>query len=203
MRILGVAALAAALATSAAAQQVLYKWTDAQGRVQYSDRVPKDYKGPVQRIDTDPPNTPAPAAQPVPAAPVHAAPKAAEAKPAPAPQDTATKRRTTRERLQGDIDAAQARLDAAKKELAAVNGPNDDERQVIQQYPANNPGSLPASQRSNCMTVADANGKPAVRCAALIPSPAYYERIQALELKVKEAEDSLSEAQNAYRRGVD
>jgi hypothetical protein len=203
MRIFLLAAIVASLALPAAAQQFLYKWTDAQGRIQYSDHPPKDFKGTVQRIEVDPPG-PAPSVPsraPAPAA--GAKPQEPKAVPAAPVQDMATQRRTLREKLQADIDAAQARLDAAKKELAGAAQPGDDERQVIQQYPANLPGSLPASGRSNCMTVTGADGKKAVRCAAVIPNGAYYERVQALEQKVKEAEDALADAQSAYRRGVD
>ncbi len=42
-----------AVAMPAAAQQVLYKLTDRQGRVTYSDSVPKNYDGTVQRIVPD------------------------------------------------------------------------------------------------------------------------------------------------------
>ena len=201
MKTVLLAALALALSLPAAAQQVLYKWTDAQGRVHYGDKPPKDFKGAVQRIDVEP--VPA-----VPLVPPAAGPKApvpsatAPAQPPAPPVDIASQRRATRERLQADIDAAQARLDAARKALAEI-APNEDERQVVQQYPAGTPGSLPPGQRSNCATVAGADGKPLVRCAALVPSGAYYERLQALEQQVKQAEDALSEAQNAYRRGVD
>lgn len=203
MRLLLAAALVAACGLAAHAQ-VLYKWTDENGRVQYSDKPPKNFKGLVEKLEPPPPAQPAavPAAPP-PTAPSTAPAAAPKAPAAPAePVSIAAQRKATRERLQAGIDAAQARLDAAKKALAEVQ-PGEDERQVIQQFPANTPGSLPASKRSNCTTVAGANGKPAVRCAALIPNPAYYERVQSLEEEVRLAEQALAEAEGAYRRGVD
>ena len=60
-----------------AAAQTMYRWTDAQGRVQYSDRLPKDFKGEVTRIEAD--------AQPPPAAPI-ARPAPAKAEPAKVPE---------------------------------------------------------------------------------------------------------------------
>ena len=203
MRALLAAALVAACGLGVHAQ-VLYKWTDENGRVQYSDKPPKNFKGPVEALEPPPPVVPAavPAAPPPPAPPVApAVPPKAEAAPA-APVNIASQRRATRERLQANIDAAQARLDAARKALAEAQ-PGDDERQVIQQFPKGNAGMLQPGERSNCSKVAAADGKTYVRCAALIPNASYYERVQELEEKVKAAEQALAEAESAYRRGVD
>ena len=47
------AALSIALACGEAAAQVLYKWMDADGKTQYSDRPPKNFAGPVTRLEAD------------------------------------------------------------------------------------------------------------------------------------------------------
>lgn len=213
MRIAAGVALALACLAGTVAGQALYKWTDDQGRTHYSDRPPKDYKGPLTRIEREPPGptpqspaaapgTPAPSREE--AKPAGAAPAGAEAKEdARPPQDIAGKRRDTREKLRAEIDAAQARLDAARAELAAAAEPGPDDQQVIQQYPKGQPGMLQPSQRSNCVPVQGPDGKTYTRCAALVPNASYYERVTALEAKVKAAEEALEGAERAYRRGVD
>ena len=55
---LAAAALALACVSWAAEAQVLYKWIDADGKVQYSDTPPKNPKGPVTRIEPDVAPTP-------------------------------------------------------------------------------------------------------------------------------------------------
>jgi pyruvate/2-oxoglutarate dehydrogenase complex dihydrolipoamide acyltransferase (E2) component len=191
------------LAAFAAQAQPLYKWTDAEGKVHYGDRIPKGFKGPVERVDTE-----APAGAVPPSAPV--APTAPAAAPAPKPpaakpesmMETAGRRRATRERLQAAVDAARERLAEAEAALKAGEAPGDEERQVIQQV-AGAPGSLPASGRSNCRKTTNAQGKEVTMCPALIPNPQYYDRIKGLEDAVKAAQLELDRAREAYRRGVD
>lgn len=186
--------------------QVLYKWTDAQGKIHYGDRVPKGFAGKVERLEPEPPppSQPAPAAAPA-QAPLAPAPPAARPA-APAAGDSmmeaAARRRATRERLQAAVDAAKERLAEAQAALRTGEAPSEDERQVIQQV-AGAPGSLPASGRSNCRKATDAKGKAVTLCPALIPNARYYDRMQGLEDAVKAAQLELDRAREAYRRGVD
>lgn len=190
------AGLAVLLLAAPAAAQTMYRWTDSQGRVQYSDRLPKDFKGEVTRIEAD--------AQPPPAAPV-AKPAPVKTEPPKAPEkpgeDRNSRLRATREKLAAAVDQARARLEAAKKARDGDEGPGVDERQVVQQRFAK--GTQPATPRSNCRQVAGADGKPQLMCPALAPGEAYYARMKELEDAVAKAEEDLDNAERAYRRGVD
>ncbi len=189
--------------------QALYKWTDEQGRVQYADKPPKDFTGPVTRIDLEP----ARATQPPALAKEEAA--VAEEK---AP-DIAAKRRAVREALEADLERARATLERAKAALAGAV-PEDSERQVIQQRadkgnPRPGPGSSSTggmlgsggmygnAAKSNCRTVRGSDGKSVVTCPTVVPGEAYYERIEKLEEAVRNAAEELAAAERAYRRGVD
>ena len=189
----------AALLLGTAHAQVLYKWIDAQGKVQYSDQPPKGFKGEVTRIEPDPPPTfstqPRPAA---PAAKPEAKPAKAEDRAAP---DLAARRKERREKLAADVTRAREKLEAAKKALDGDEGPGVDERQVVRQ--TYRKGTQPATSRSNCREMTGADGKKTLMCPALEPSSSYYERVQQLEEAVKRAEEELELAERAYRRGVD
>ena len=190
------AVLIAILLAAPAAAQTMYRWTDAQGRVQYSDRPPKDFKGELTRIEADAqPEPPPPLAKPPPA-------KVEAAKPADKPAgDLNSRLRATREKLAADVEGARARLEAAKKARDGDAGPQVDERQVVQQRFAK--GTQPATPRSNCRQVAGADGKAQLMCPALVPGEAYYARMKELEDVVAKAEEDLEIAERAYRRGVD
>lgn len=194
-RLLAWSVLFAVNATHAA---TLYKWIDAQGRVQYSDQPPKNFKGEVTRIEQDIAPTPVSAAP-------QKSPEAAKADTKPAaekaPPDMATKRRAQREKLAGDVERARARLEAAKAALENGGAPEVDERQVVQQHFAK--GTKPGTPRSNCREVTKADGKKSLMCPALVPNEDYYDRIAALEEAIKRAELELEEAERAYRRGAD
>jgi hypothetical protein len=200
------AILALALAGGAAAQ-VLYKWIDDDGKTQYSDRPPKNFKGAVTRIEPD--------EQPPPGAPYRAAGPAAR----PGedgfmqPPDVAAARRELRRKLAADVAAARERLAAAKLALEVSSAPQDDERQTIQRR-TDQVSALPgtgsaiagsglAFGRSNCTTAKNADGRPVTTCPTAIPNDAYYERIRKLEDDVRAAEENLDTAERAYRRGVD
>lgn len=190
------ALVAFGLAVAAAAPaQTLYKWTDAQGKVQYSDRPPKNFTGEVTRIPIDAAPAPAPAK---PAAP--AVKEAAPAVDKPV-DDIAARRRALRERLGADVARAREKLEAARAALENAGGPEVDERQVVQQRFAK--GTRPAQARSNCREVAGADGRKSLMCPALVPGEGYYERIRLLEEALKRAEEELEAAERAYRRGVD
>lgn len=93
----GALVLAFALAASAAQAQV-YKWTDANGQVHYSDSAPSNaqqIKGPTPPSDT---TAPAPNAAPPPAA----------AKPAPAPAAPPALTAQQKQQVQRDVAAVRA-----------------------------------------------------------------------------------------------
>lgn len=199
----GAFALVALIAAAgAAAQQYIYKWTDTDGKVQYSGQPPKNFSGEVIRIDVDPSSA---ATAPDPRSTSDAGRKSAP----PPPPDVATKRRELRNKLEADLARAREKLELAKAALADGGVPQDDERQVIQQRMEKG-GPPPASgamhgsaPRSNCRAVTGADGKTAIICAALIPNEAYHERQRMLEEAVRVAEAEVAAAEQAYRRGVD
>ena len=187
----------AGIAASSVAQ-TMYKWTDAQGRIQYSDRPPKDFKGEVTRIESDAQPPQAPAWLP----PKAVEPKAQEGKQLEkAPGDMNSRRRALREKLAADVTRARERLEAAKKALDGAEGPQVDERQVVQQRFAR--GTKPATPRSNCREVVGADGRKSLMCPALVPGEGYYDRIRLLEEAVAKAEEDLTLAERAYRQGAD
>jgi hypothetical protein len=180
-----------------ATAQTMYRWTDALGRVQYSDRMPKDFKGEVTRIEADAqPAPPLPTVKPPPAKVEPT--KAVAEKPG---DELNARRRANREKLAADVERARAQLDALRKARDGDEGPGVDERQVVQQRFAK--GTQPAIPRSNCREVAGADGKPQLMCPALVPGEAYYTRMKELEDAVAKAEEELESAERAYRRGVD
>ena len=195
--------LVLALAAAPFAWGDVYTWTDDQGRVQYSDHPPKNFKGPVRRMEVDEP--PAVMAPP-PKAPEVAAPAKAAAPVKPV-SDLAAKRRAERERLQHNLDMAREKLAAARKALDEHQVPEGDERQVIQ-LPGGDPkktlmpGTVQISARSNCRTVEN-DKKKSVVCPVSTPNEAYYDHIAKLEKAVKDAEEEVADAERAYRQGVD
>ncbi|HUQ27020.1 MAG TPA: DUF4124 domain-containing protein [Usitatibacter sp.] len=188
----------AALAVAGAAvgeTRALYRWTDAEGRVQYADKPPAGFKGEVTRVDVDLDANTRPAAAP--RAPL-VAPEVLRDVIAPA-TDINKKRRDTREKLEAAVRAAEQKVKAAKAALDGGDEREDNENQVVQRRFAR-----AQAGRSNCRPVTDANGRPAgVNCPAVVPSDEYYERIRGLEEALKKAEEELEAAQIAYRRGVD
>lgn len=197
-------ALLAALLSSLglAASADIYTWTDANGRVQYSDHPPKDFKGVVKRIEPDekpPPSVAVPKAAPV---------KADAAPVAPLKKDMAGKRREERERLDEALNAARERLAQARKALAESQEPQAEEHQIVMRpggaagsVPM--PGVVPAASRSNCRNQVDSKGRKTTFCPVSMPTEAYFDRIARLEAAVKAAEEELATAERAYRRGVD
>lgn len=202
MRVPGSAALAFSfLLAWPAFGGVTYMWTDSSGRVQYSDQAPKDFAGPVKRLEFE--DSPA---VPAPVAPRPVAKEAAPAKPAPV-LDMAGKRRAERERLQKDLDSARAKLAAARKALDDHQEPGEDERHIVQRpgrdpRAAPMPGYVTAGSRSNCRVV-EQGGKKVTMCPVSAPNEAYFDRNAKLEQAVKDAEEEVAIAERAYRRGVD
>lgn len=183
------------------AQQVLYKWIDDSGKTQYSDRPPKNFNGAVTRIETD-----------VNAPPVAVPRKAESAKADGAkgegvrdtPTDYLTKRREKRAELEANRTRARENAESAKKALDEGSDPQADELQVIRNRADNNGGRAgPGVARSNCRQVRGAEGKLATICAGTVPTTEYYDRIAQLQESLRKAEEALSAAEDAYRRGVD
>ncbi len=199
------ALLLGALACAPLHAQVLYKWLDAQGRTQYSDQPPKNFKGEVTRIEPDVPASPARVA-PAPAAPaaVGTAPGTAEPE-VQAPADYLTKRRATRNTLEARVKAARANLEAARKALEDGGETEPDERQIIQRQMQAGQGGMhgQSQQRSNCRATKDVNGKGVTVCAVAAPNEKYFDRVGKLEEAVKRAQEELDEALEARRRGAD
>ena len=189
-----VAALVAAGA-SLADTRTLYRWTDAQGRVQYSDKPPTGFKGEVTRVEVELEANTAPATAP--RAPL-VAPEVLRDVVAP-PADINRTRRETRERLEAVVREAERKVAVAKAALEGGEDRQDNENQTVQRRFAR-----PQPGRSNCRAMTDANGKPAgFNCPAIVPNDEYYERMRGLEEALKKAEDELDAAKAAYRRGVD
>lgn len=208
--------LLAGLAASGAGAQVLYKWIDAQGRVQYSDKPPKNFKGEVTRIEPEVQPPTAPRWEP----PARAA--APESSTAPK-TDINSQRRANRERLTAALESARDKRDAARRALDEA-APTDDERQVIQQRVSKGGNAKPqpianrdatqarptgggmhgmSADRTNCRETVS-KGRKAVVCPTSIPGgEAYRERVKALEEALAAAEEELAAAETAYRRGVD
>lgn len=191
-------ALAVAVALPGlACADAIYKWIDKDGKTQYSGQPPKNFSGEVTRIEIDPPGAVSPATP-------RNVPDGAK-KPAPAP-DVAGKRREVRNKLEGDLDRARAKLELAREQLADGAAPQDGERQIIQQR-VDKGGPPPPSggwaPRSNCRVVTASDGKPSLICAAAITNEAYRDRQRKLEEAVRQAEEEVAAAEQAYRRGVD
>jgi hypothetical protein len=196
--------LLAAVAGLPCGAQVLYKWTDAEGKVQYSDTAPKKFQGEVTRLEPEPKRPlPAPGdARPVPK-PLPAATKA------PAPTDSSKVRRDRRESLQAHVDMARKRLDEARKSLDSGREEGEGDRQVHQQRmaaagtPGTSGGMHGFTSRANCRVVTGADGKKATICSSAVLTEGYHERVAKLEEAVAKAEADLATAEEAYLRGRD
>jgi exonuclease VII small subunit len=203
MRVAVVLGLAGCLLAASANATTLYTWIDSQGRTQYSDRPPKDFKGEVRRIETDAP--PPPESTPEPHPPVPAAVPAPKADAA--PRGVAQQRRATREKLEKELDAARAKVEEARQALAAGQDATVDDRQLLHRPMAPAPGQpgvqVPTALRSNCRVTETPNGGKTTACPVSVPTEAYYARVHELEEALARAEADLEAAQLAYRRGVD
>ncbi len=183
-------ALALAVAVPAPAQ-VLYKLTDRQGRVTYSDSVPKNYDGTVVRIESDTYSNvlPASRAQEAPAAPA-------------APTGVAQDRRQKRDELEKKLRAAQAKVEAARKAVELGEAPQDGEMQTVQRrHPPLKRGE--SAPRPNCFQSVDPNGFASLICPQQVPRDSYYERRRKLDEELRLAEEELAVAEREYRRGTD
>jgi len=177
----GTLLLIASASTVVSAQQ-LYKYTDKDGKVTYSDRVPKaDEKAEPVDIDGKANIIPSKSATPGPPAAGKAGKAATPQKKGPDLSNLVERREKIRERLQAEVDAAQKSLDAAK--AALENG-----RDIM-------PGE------TQIRVGRGKDGKP-TGVNAQVQKPEYAERIAALEQAVKNAEEKLAAAEAKYRRGA-
>lgn len=186
-------AIAVALVALPSVAQVLYKWTDPEGKVIYSDRLPpKGFAGKVEKIEPDVAPTPTdrPPVEP------RAAPAPSPA--AAAPGGLAAQRRSTREKLQARVDAARAKVEAARKALDEGSDiAPEDRRTLVQRVDGS------TALRSSCRIAKGSDGKNVTLCAASIPTEAYRERVEQLDAALHAAEGELDEALSAYGHGVD
>ena len=199
LRLLALAFAAAATVSHGAPAQTLYKWVDKDGKVQYSDKAPAGFKGEVTKIETDATADPVPRA---PAAPVKAR---VEPEGKAKPNDVAGRRKQVREALALKVSAARAKLEAAQKALSEGEGAIEGENQFVRQNfhrDAARPSRTPPP-RTNCMSQTSSDGKAIWNCPRQVPTEAYFDRRQKLEEAVRLAEEELTEAERAYRRGVD
>ena len=209
MRVSGAGALAAIVVTLSAAlfaadafaETFYYRWIDKDGKTQFSDKPPANFKGEVTKVLVDPVDPVRP--PPRPAAAPKARPATAEAEEK--TPDLATRRRAQRDHLEARLSQARQNLEAAKKALADGEGTTQDEKQFVRENFARNerqPERTPPP-RGNCMASKGSDGRAIWNCPRPIPNDAYFERQKQLEDAVKKAEEELTEAERAYRRGVD
>ena len=167
LMIAGILALGSAGAASA---QALWKYTDKDGKVTYSDKAPK--KGETAQLVTSDP-----------AANVIDAPKATAGEGVPQKlqesRARAAERASRREQLREAMEATKAELEAAKVALEDGRKPSADEVQIVV-------GRLPSGASSG------AN--------AVIRKPEYFTRVAALEEAVKRAEAKVEIAEQNYQR---
>jgi hypothetical protein len=186
------AAALVACALAHAETRTFYRWTDAQGRIQYSDKPPTGFKGEVTTFEVDYDATKAR----VPSARPPIVPPDVMRDVAPPPPDMARSKREQRARLEESLRKAQDKVAAAKAALESGGDLKEDERQVIQRrYAKDQPGM------SNCRPTPGGN-KGAVTCPSIVPGEPYYDRQRGLEEALRQAEEELSQAETAYRRGM-
>ena len=187
------AAIAALLAIGVAHADVrtLYRWTDAQGRVQYSDKPPPaSFKGEITRIEVETDSNTSAAEAP-------RAPRVAPDVLKDVTPDLNKARREKRAKLEEGVRQAQKKVAEAKAALEQGVEPKDDEQGVIQRRYAKAPAG-----KTNCRVIPEGDKK-AIICPAITPNEQYYERQKSLEEGLRAAQQELDEAERAYRRGVD
>lgn len=183
--------LAAILAAPAGAQKILYKLIDRQGRVIYTDSVPKNFDGTVTPLEPEAGSNVMPSARP---------PEAAATVNAPAGINET--RRQARDDLDQKLRAAQAKAEAARKAKAEGADPLPEELQTIQHRSAP-PRSGQPLPKPNCFVAKTPHGVPVVHCPSQVPNDAYYARQKTLDDELAAAEGELTLAERAYRRGTD
>ena len=151
MKALALFAAAVLLLAQPAAAQTLYKLIDKNGKVTYSDSPPKDFDGKVEKVEVDPNRNRATILPPGTSTEVLSKDRVN-------PADTADA-----------LKKAQARLDAARKDLAfARDNPREGEIDRV--------GNVGGGARP-------------------VPTEAYEKRLAALEQAVRDAEDEVRRAE--------
>jgi hypothetical protein len=197
--LLKAASLALVLAVALPAiAQVLYKWVDDNGKTQYSDKPPpKNFKGTVTAIDTEPDKTTLPPSPPRAQPAIQPAAGAAKPVTTVPTQDLAAKRRATRAKLEARLIKARENVDVARKALKDSESPEVDERQVVQQRAATG-GMHGMAGRSNCRW--ETNGaQKYLMCPTSVPTSEYHDRVAGLEENLRKAESELAAAEEAWR----
>jgi hypothetical protein len=177
LTILTVAMLTSAAVSGLHAQQ-LWKYTDKDGKVTYSDKPPKPGEK-AEEVKSDPkvnilesPRTIKDGASGKAGASSQALKDV---------NSRATAREEKRDKLRDAVDAARENVEAAKKALEDGREPLPDEVQIV--------------------VGRNKDGAPTGRNAG-IRKPEYYKRIEGLEDAVKKAEAALETAERNYRRGA-
>jgi hypothetical protein len=162
-------ACAACFAVSASAQE-LWKYTDKNGKVTYSDQAPIDGEKAV-KVTPDITGTVVPGGS---------AKNAVEGKVkgAAAVDARASEREAMREDFRKKLDAARQELEDAKKALDAGRDPTEEERQIV--------------------VGRGKDGKPTGANTSM-RKPEYYERIAGLEAAVKKAEEKVAASEKDFR----
>jgi hypothetical protein len=148
--------LAAALLAFAhpASAQTLYKLIDKNGKVTYSDTPPKDFDGKVVPVEVDPNRN-----------------RATILPPGAAAEALSKDKPKTAENADERLKQAQARLEAARKDLAfARDNPREGEVERV--------GNVGGGARP-------------------VPTEAYEKRLAALEQAVRDAEEEVRRAERA------
>lgn len=162
----------ALLSASLGHAQALWKYTDKNGKVTYSDKAPKKGEA-AQLVNNDSSanimDAPKPALQDVPQ-------RSPEVK-----SREGGREKNSRNLLQEALDAAKVELETAKTALEDGRAPLQDEVQIVVGR-----GQTGAPAGTN----------------ALIRKPEYYARISALEEAVKKAGERVEAAERDVRRGT-
>ncbi len=194
-------ALLLALLAAQVSAQVLYKYTDANAKITYSDRAPKAGEK-AERITADTTtnviNSPAGVRG---GATVNGKEVSAD------PGVRAKERAALRDKLKAAVDDAQANLDSAKLALEEGKTPRDGE-QRISVKPATvktKDGTIVTVPTAANPVSTSVGVNPILTPAgqnSVTRTDAYSERIASLEAAVKAAEEKLEQAQTNYRRGA-
>jgi hypothetical protein len=157
--------------SGAADAQGLWKYTDKDGKVTYSDKPPK--KGETAQLVTADPS----------ANIIDAPTKAGEGNTRRSEERESKGRKNERDRanenLRAALEAAKAELDAAKAALESGKDPLPSETQIIV---GRNKAGDPTGANS------------------IMRKPEYYSRIAALEEAVKKAEEKVDTAEKNFRK---
>lgn len=174
--------------------QVVYRYLDKDGKVVVSDRPPKGI--PFDRIEYDRSTN------------LLESPKRqADGKPSKASDvDTRITRRVElRDRLLNELNAARARLAAAREALEKGRDPKEDEWQPTVTAPDNDgkANSKGVITGRGGRVVCNKDGTGRVVCPAVpVPSEAYHSRVESLQQAVKAAEQAVHDAEQNYRRNA-